>query len=282
MFDRTIPSPSSSYLELGPLTLHFYALCIISGIAVAIWLGDKRLRAVDPNLRSVVADVSFYAIPSGIIGGRIYHVLSSPSDYFGSTGLFLEIFAIWKGGLGIWGAISLGALGAFVGYRRAIRSRPELNFPSFPQFLDALAPGILLAQAIGRIGNWFNVELFGAPLQGWWALEVPVASRPSGYTEFETFHPTFAYEAIWCLLVALFLLVLTRASQKDLSKGLQGGQTFALYIALYCVGRFFIEAIRIDDANLFLALRQNQWVSVAIGLTAIAIFAKLKNKSPKI
>jgi prolipoprotein diacylglyceryl transferase len=273
-FARSIPSPSSSYLELGPITLHFYALCIIAGIAVAVWLGDKRLRAINPELKSVVADVAFFAVPSGIIGGRIYHVISAPSDYFGRGSNFLDAFAIWKGGLGIWGAISLGAVGAYFGYKRAKVSHPEIDFPSFPQLLDALAPGILLAQAIGRIGNWFNIELFGAPVQGWWALEVPLASRPRGYTEFETFHPTFAYEAIWCLLIAILLMTFTSR--------LQRGQTFALYIALYCGGRFFIEGVRIDSANEFFGLRQNEWVSVVIGLAALAIFVKLKKKSSKI
>jgi prolipoprotein diacylglyceryl transferase len=274
MFFRSIPSPSSSYLELGPLTLHFYALCIIAGIAVAIWLGDKRLRTINPELKSVVADIAIYAVPSGIIGGRIYHVISSPSDFFGSSGAPLDIFAIWKGGLGIWGAISLGALGAYFGYRRVARNRPEISFPSFLQLLDALAPGILLAQAIGRIGNWFNVELFGAPLQQWWALEVPPTSRPLGYKEFSTFHPTFAYEALWCVLIAIVLITLTKRLDK--------GQSFALYIALYCMGRFFIEGVRIDSANEFLGLRQNQWVSVVIGLAALALFVKLQKKSSKI
>jgi prolipoprotein diacylglyceryltransferase len=136
MLIRSIPSPSSAYLEIGPLTLHFYALCIIAGIAVAVWLGDRRLRAINPALTSVVADVAIFAVPFGIIGGRIYHVLSAPSDYFGSGSELLNIFAIWKGGLGIWGAISLGALGAFIGYRRAARSKPELTFPPFIRFLD--------------------------------------------------------------------------------------------------------------------------------------------------
>jgi prolipoprotein diacylglyceryl transferase len=274
MFPHSIPSPSSSYFELGPLTLHFYALCIIAGIAVAIWLGDKRLRAINPELKSVVADVAIYAVPSGIIGGRIYHVISSPSDYFGSNGSLLDVFAIWKGGLGIWGAISLGALGAFIGYRRVARTRDEISFPSFLQFLDALAPGILLAQGIGRVGNWFNIELFGAPLENWWALEVPFESRPSGYTRYETFHPTFAYEAIWCVMVAILLIALT--------KRLHQGQTFALYIALYCVGRFFIEGVRIDSAFVFFGLRQNEWVSVVIGALGLLIFAQLKKKSSKI
>jgi prolipoprotein diacylglyceryl transferase len=270
MFTRYIPSPPHSSFEVGPLTFHFYALCIIAGIAIAIWLGDKRLRAHDPNLTSVVSDVAIFAVPSGIVGGRIYHVLSSPSDFFGSTGSFLDIFAIWKGGLGIWGAISLGALGAYVGLRRVGRTRPEITLPPFLVFLDALAPGILFAQAIGRFGNWFNVELFGRPLDAWWALEVPLGKRPSAFRAFETFHPTFLYEAIWCSLVAITLIFL--------SKKLLPGQVFAIYIASYCLGRFFIESIRIDSANLFFGLRQNEWVSIAVGALALGYFLRIRHK----
>lgn len=268
MFIRAIPSPSSAYLEFGPLTIHFYALCIIAGIAVAVWLGDRRLRAFDPTLNSVVADVAFVAVPAGIIGGRIYHVISSPSDFFGSQGNFLDVFAIWKGGLGIWGAISLGAVGALWQYRRISRTRSEISLPPFRYFLDALAPGLLLAQAIGRFGNWFNVELFGRPLDAWWALEVPIAYRPADFRNAETFHPTFAYEALWCTLVAAAIILI--------GKKLAPGQTFALYVLSYCVGRFFIESIRIDSANLFFGLRQNEWVSILIGTVSLAVFVKIK------
>lgn len=270
MFTRYIPSPSQSSFEVGPFTFHFYALCIIAGIAVAIWLGDKRLRAHDPALATVVSDVAIFAVPAGIIGGRIYHVLSSPSDFFGSSGSLLDIFAIWKGGLGIWGAISLGALGAYVGYRRVGRTRTDIKLPHFLVFLDALAPGILLAQAIGRFGNWFNVELFGKPLDAWWALQVPVQKRPADLRAFETFHPTFLYEAIWCSLVAIALILLR--------KRFLPGQVFAIYIASYCLGRFFIESIRIDSANLFFGLRQNQWVSIAIGALALISFMRIAAK----
>jgi prolipoprotein diacylglyceryl transferase len=271
MFTRYIPSPSQSTLEIGPLTFHFYALCIIAGIAVAIWLGDKRLRAHDPALVTVVSDVAIFAVPSGIIGGRIYHVLSSPSDFFGSSGSPLDVFAIWKGGLGIWGAISLGAVGAYWGYKRVGSKRTDISLPPFRIFLDALAPGILLAQAIGRFGNWFNVELFGRPLDTWWALEVPVGKRPADLRAFETFHPTFLYEAIWCSLIALTLILLR--------KKLHPGQTFAIYIAAYCLGRFFIESIRIDSANLIFGLRQNEWVSIAVGTLALAYFLRIRQKS---
>ena len=270
MFTRYIPSPPHSTFEVGPLTFHFYALCIIAGIAFAIWLGDRRLRAYDPNLVSVVADVAIFAVPSGIIGGRIYHVISSPGDFFGSGGSPVDIFAIWKGGLGIWGAISLGAVGAYFGLRRVGRSRPDITLPHFLVLLDALAPGILFAQAIGRFGNWFNVELFGRPLDAWWALEVPVGKRPSVLRAFETFHPTFLYEAIWCSLVAAALILF--------GKKLLSGQVFAIYIAAYCMGRFFIESIRIDSANLFFGLRQNEWVSIAVGALALAFFLRIHQK----
>jgi prolipoprotein diacylglyceryl transferase len=271
MFTRYIPSPSQSTLEIGPLTFHFYALCIIAGIAVAIWLGDKRFRSVDPALVTVVSDVAIFAVPFGIIGGRIYHVLSSPDDFFGSEGSPLDAFAIWKGGLGIWGAISLGALGAYWGYKRVGRKRTDITLPPFRIFLDALAPGILLAQAIGRFGNWFNIELFGRPLDAWWALEVPVGKRPSDLRAFETFHPTFLYEAIWCSLTALTLILLR--------KKLLPGQTFAIYIAAYCLGRFFIEGIRIDSANLFFGLRQNEWVSIVVGALALGYFLRIRQNS---
>jgi prolipoprotein diacylglyceryl transferase len=270
MFIHYIPSPPHSSLEVGPLTFHFYALCIIAGIAIAIWLGDRRLRAYDPTLTSVVADVAIFAVPAGIVGGRIYHVLSSPGDFFGSTGSFLEIFAIWKGGLGIWGAISLGALGAYIGLRRVGRRRPDITLPHFLVLLDALAPGILFAQAIGRFGNWFNVELFGRPLNAWWALEVPVGNRPSAFRAFETFHPTFLYEAIWCSLIAIILI--------SLGKKLIPGQLFAIYIASYCLGRFFIESIRIDSANHFFGLRQNEWVSITVGSLAVGYFLAIRQK----
>jgi len=271
MFTRYLPSPPHSAFELGPLTFHFYALCIIAGVCVAIWLGDKRLRSYDPQLTSVVSDVAIVAVPTGIIGGRIYHVLSSPQDYFESARSFLEIFAIWNGGLGIWGAILLGVAGAHWGYRRVGRVRTDVNLPSFPIFLDALTPGVLFAQAIGRFGNWFNIELFGRPLDAWWALEVPIQSRPTDMRAFDTFHPTFLYEAIWCSLVALALILLR--------KKLLPGQTFAIYIAAYCLGRFFIEGIRIDSANVFFGFRQNEWVSVVVGALALGYFLRIRQKS---
>jgi prolipoprotein diacylglyceryl transferase len=259
-----IPTPGNSVIGIGPLTIHYYALCIILGVAAAIWLGNKRYRAFASNSEQsigLVADVAIYAVPAGIIGGRIYHVITSPAQYFGENGKPLDALKIYEGGLGIWGAISLGAVVAWVAYRK--RSK-NLELPSFRLFLDALAPGILIAQAIGRIGNWFNGELFGRPFSGPWALEIPLSKRPIGYLEFETFHPTFLYEAIWCLLVAALLICLTPK--------LKAGQGFAIYVALYCVGRFAIESLRIDDANEILGLRVNLWTALIVGLTA-SLFA---------
>jgi prolipoprotein diacylglyceryl transferase len=256
----SIPTPSNSAIGIGPLTVHYYALCIIVGVAVAIWLGNKRYRAYANNSEQsigVVADVAIYAVPAGIIGGRIYHVITSPAQYFGKNGNPIDALNIYEGGLVIWGAISLGALAAWFGYRKRAKG---LELPSFRLFLDALAPGILIAQAIGRIGNWFNGELFGRPFSGPWALEIPLSKRPIGYLKFESFHPTFLYEAIWCLLIAALLIWLTPK--------LKAGQSFAIYVALYCVGRFAIESLRIDDANTILGLRVNLWTALIVGLIA--------------
>lgn len=261
------PTPSQSVVELGPLTIHFYALCIITGIAIAIWLGGKRFQYKTVQGQSIVSEVAIVAVPSGIIGGRIYHVISSPNAYFGSGGTPVDAFKIWEGGLGIWGAISIGLLGAYLRYRSLART---VELPSFAVFADALAPGILFAQAIGRFGNWFNGELFGKPLDAWWALEIPMRYRPSGYTEFETFHPTFLYEAIWCTVIALVIL--------KLGAKLKAGQSFALYVATYCVGRFFIELIRIDTANTIAGLRVNVWVSVLVAAGAALYFARASKK----
>ena len=262
------PTPTQSALEIGPLTIHYYALCIIAGITVAIWLSDKRFCAQTTNGKSVVSEVAITAVPAGVIGGRIYHVISSPSAYFGADGNPIDALKIWQGGLGIWGAISLGLLGAYLRYRSL---QKKIELPSFAVFADALAPGILFAQAIGRVGNWFNGELFGRPLDTWWALDVPFRYRPFGYSEFESFHPTFLYEAIWCVLVAVLLMVF--------GKTLKAGQLFAAYVFAYCFGRFFIELIRIDSANTIAGLRVNVWVSVMIGVGALLVFARGSRKN---
>jgi prolipoprotein diacylglyceryl transferase len=249
-----IPSPSSSQISIGPATLHYYALCIIAGISVAIWLGRKRYAA-NGGLADDVSEAAIWAVPFGIIGGRIYHVISSPQQYFGSGGNPVDALRIWQGGLGIWGAISLGAFGAYIYFRN---HETTLNFP---HFLDALAPGVVIAQAIGRVGNWFNQEVFGKPTSLPWGLEIDLANRPDGYEKFLTFHPTFLYEAIWCLLVAYLLIKLPIFLKKIVKNQ---GDIFALYVCGYTLGRIWIEAIRIDDANYILGLRLNIWVSFIV------------------
>ena len=241
-----------------------YALCIITGIAIAIWLGDRRFKAATPFGASVVSEVAITAVPFGIIGGRIYHVLSSPDAYFGSGGAPLDAFKIWEGGLGIWGAISLGTFAAWFRYRQLAK---RAALPAFSIFMDALAPGVLFAQAVGRFGNWFNIELFGRPLNSPWALSVPLVDRPYGYSQFATFHPTFLYEAIWCALLALLLI--------KFGKRFRSGQVFALYIFGYCLGRVAIESIRIDEAHHIFGLRLNVWVGVIVALGALVMFRRL-------
>jgi prolipoprotein diacylglyceryl transferase len=249
-----IPSPSSSQISIGPATFHYYALCIIAGISFAIWLGRKRYVA-NGGLADDVSEAAIWAVPFGIIGGRIYHVISSPQQYFGSGGNPVDALRIWQGGLGIWGAISMGAFGAFLYFRT---HKTTLNFS---HFLDALAPGVVIAQAIGRVGNWFNQELFGKPTSLPWGLEIDLRNRPTGFENYLTFHPTFMYEAIWCLLVAYILIKLPIFFKRIVKNQ---GDVFALYVCGYTLGRLWIEALRIDDANYVLGLRLNIWVSFIV------------------
>lgn len=264
----SIPTPTISVLELGPFSVHLYALCIMSGVAVAIWLGSRRFVAAFPDARGVVGDVAIAAVPAGVLGGRLYHVITTPERFFGSTGHPEDILKIWEGGLGIWGAISLGALGAFAAFRYLARTR---TLPPFRYFADAIAPGIIFAQAIGRWGNWFNAELFGRPTNLPWALEIPSWARPLGFENFETFHPTFLYESLWCAVVGFLLL--------RYGKRLYGGQTFALYVALYCLGRLGFELLRIDEAHHLAGIRVNVLVSISVGLISLALFRGFSRQS---
>lgn len=265
---KFIPTPSSSTLELGFFTVHFYALAILLGIVVAIWLTKRRYAAMGGNPNEI-SDLAFFVIPAGIIGGRIYHVVTSPQKYFGEGGSPIQALQIWRGGLGIWGAIFLGGVAAYIFFRSSERS---LNFS---QLADAIAPGLLLAQGIGRFGNWFNGELFGRPTSLFWGLEIPFANRPIGFEEFETFHPTFLYEAVWCFLVALLILRLKVFQNLKFS-----GSIFIVYVMAYSFGRLFIESVRIDEANLILGLRLNIWVSVLMFLGAFGLFLRQNSANP--
>lgn len=253
---------------MGPLTVHFYALFILLGIVVALKIGAGRYRAAG-GLSSELFDLAIYVIPAGIIGGRLYHVITTPELYFGdqstqgSHGDFANAFKIWEGGMGIWGAVALGVLTAFVFYRKRPRS------VDFATALDALAPGILVAQAIGRLGNWFNAELFGGPTTVPWALSIPSNKRPGGYESFSTFHPTFLYESLWCLLVALILV------KAPLIKVLKPGSIFLAYVASYSLGRIWIEALRIDSAHHIFGIRLNDWVaSISLIISLLFIWRR--------
>ena len=261
----SIPSPSDGVWHLGPLPLRGYALCIIIGIGLAIYIGDRRWRARGGQ-RGVVADAAIWAVPFGIIGGRIYHVITSPQAYFGEGGVPLDALKIWHGGLGIWGAIAFGGVGAWIALRR--RGIP------LPPFADALAPGLVIAPAVGRWGNWFNQELFGGPTDLPWGLEIDVAHRPIDYLDVATFHPTFLYEFLWLLVVAGLLVIADRRWQMG------HGRVFALYVALYCAGRLAIESIRVDPANEILGLRVNIWVSILLLVGSVAYIVVSSRRVP--
>ena len=251
----SIPSPDQGVWNLGPLPVRAYALLIIVGILVAVWVGNRRWIARGGQA-GTVADIALWAVPFGIVGGRLYHVISDNQLYFGPGGSgWAGAVQIWQGGLGIWGAVLGGAIGAWIGCRRK-------GIP-LPPFGDAIAPGIILAQAIGRLGNYFNQELFGAPTDLPWGLEISPVNRPAGYEVFETFHPTFLYEALWNLAVFAVLIWADRRFRMG------HGRVFALYVALYCLGRVWIEMLRIDTANTVLGLRLNVWTAVIVGVGAL-------------
>ncbi len=261
----SIPSPSEGVWYLGFFPVRGYALSIIVGIALAIWIGERRWRARGGEA-GVVADTAVWAVPFGIVGGRLYHVLTSPQAYFGDGGDPLEALMIWKGGLGIWGAVALGGVGAWIALRR--RGIP------LPPFGDALAPGLAVAQAVGRWGNWFNQELFGTPSTLPWAVEIDLDHRPAQYLDVSTFHPTFLYESLWMLAVAGVLVLVDRRWR------LGHGRVFALYVALYTVVRFPIELIRIDPANEVAGLRVNVWVSLLVFVGAVVYLMLSARKRP--
>jgi prolipoprotein diacylglyceryl transferase len=277
----SIPSPDVSYIELGPLRIHFYALFILTGIILALLLTESRLKARGVEA-GVALDVSFWAIPFGILGGRFFHVITHPNDYFYQGADLLAPFRIWEGGLAIYGALLFGALGAYIGSRKS-----GIKFTSY---LDAVAPGILLAQAVGRWGNYFNNELFGLPTDLPWGLEISSSNPayPAGLPEGVLFHPTFLYESIW----SLFGVALLLAADKKFN--LRWGRMIGLYFIYYSVGRVWVEAIRIDPSEIVLGLRINIWsaiIGIIVGLavmiisyrrhTGLEVSAYLEGREPK-
>ena len=221
---------------------------------MAIWVGNRRWIARG-GAPGVVGDIAVWAVPFGIVGARLYHVATDWEMYFGPGADPVDALKIWQGGLGVWGAIAMGALGGWIGAKR--RGIP------LPPLADALAPGIVLAQAIGRFGNWFNQELFGRPTDLPWGLEIDPEFRPDRYADVETFHPTFLYEALWCVAVALILVWADRRFRMG------HGRVFALYVALYTLGRSYIETLRVDPAREVFGLRLNVWTSVVLFAGAV-------------
>lgn len=281
----SIPSPPQGVweIDLGFVTLPIraYALCIIAGIIVAIWWGEKRWVARG-GTSGTVLDIAVFAVPFGLVGGRLYHVITDYHRYFGEGKNPLDALRIWDGGLGIWGAIALGGVGAWI----ACRGR---KIP-LPAMADALAPGIVVAQAIGRLGNYFNQELFGGPTNLPWALEIyqrvdpsnPLVTDNLGGVALDNIqvagspvHPTFLYELLWNLGVALLVVWADRRFR------LGHGRAFALYVAGYTAGRFWIEMMRTDDATMVLGVRVNVWVSALVFLGAVVYILLAKQRGPR-
>ena len=256
---NSIPSPDVSSFELGPIRVHFYALFILIGIALAIWIGSRRFKQRGGQ-SGMILDIALWAVPFGIVGGRIFHVLTHWDYYFYAGADLTKVFAVWEGGLAIFGALILGSVGAFIGARTA--------GIKFLAFADAIAPGVLVAQAIGRIGNYFNNELFGLPTTLPWGLEISTANPayPAGLPAGILFHPTFLYELIWNLMGFAVLIWLDRKLK------LRWGQMFAAYLITYSIGRAFIESIRIDPSEIFFGLRTNVWSAIFTIAIGVALF----------
>jgi prolipoprotein diacylglyceryl transferase len=262
-----IPSPEISFIDIGPVRIHFYALFILTGIVIATLIADRTLSRRGAE-RGSMLDIALWAVPFGILGGRFFHVITHPADYLYEGADLLATLRIWEGGLAIYGAITFGAVGAYIGTR-------QLGY-RFLTVADAVAPGILIAQGIGRLGNYFNKELFGLPTELPWGLEIDSSNPayPNGLPEGLLFHPTFLYEMIWNLTGAALILLLASRLR------LQWGKVFALYLMVYSLGRIWIESIRIDPSEIILGLRVNIW-SALIGLTiGIAIFVVQSRRHP--
>jgi len=257
-----LPSPSKNGFYLGPLFVHFYGLAYVFAVSAAVIVTGRRWHAVGEE-RQLVYDVALWAFPAGVVGWRLYFLATSwsevPPHWWGP-------FAIWKGGLGIWGGIALGTLvGIWVLRRRGADVR---------LFMDAAAPALLVAQAIGRVGNYFNQELFGLPSKLPWALEISPAHRPAAYAQYATFQPTFLYEIIWNLLLACALVWLGH-HRKIRPPGL-----FALYVAGYSFARIGEELLRVDPAKHILGLRLNLYVASILCLAGLAWFARIQRERP--
>jgi prolipoprotein diacylglyceryl transferase len=244
-FLASIPSPSEGAIHIGPLQLRAYGLMIALGVVAGVWLAGRRFEQKGIGTTEDVTYIAMWAVPAGVIGSRLYHVITDWNSFEGRWG---DTVKIWQGGLGIPGGLAAGvATGVWVAHRRRL---------PVPVLLDVVAPALPLAQAIGRLGNWFNQELFGGPTDLPWALEIDDEHLPAGYPSGTTFHPTFLYESLWNLGLCGFLLWFDRRWE------LRRGGLMAVYIMGYGVGRFWVESLRIDRADEFAGLRVNQWVAL--------------------
>ena len=272
----SIPSPPRNGIELGPLQLRAYGVMIALGVVAAVWLSRRRWEARGGN-PDQISRVALWAVPAGLVGARLYHVITDWRR-FQADG-WLEAFAIWKGGLGIPGGMAAGILVGLWMVRRLGMDRGEA--------LAAIVPGLPLAQAIGRLGNWFNQELFGSPTDLPWGLEIDRNRRPDEYLDVETFHPTFLYEAVWNLLLCGLLLVLDRRRVlrsaptlvSDPRRVDRPGSLLAVYVLGYGLGRLWIEAVRIDPASLLLGVRVNIWMSLVLILASSAYLLILRRRT---
>jgi prolipoprotein diacylglyceryl transferase len=264
MHHLSIPSPPSSSFTVAGLEIHYYALFILAGIIAALFVGSARMKSRGAE-GGLVLDIAIWAVPFGIIGGRIFHVFTHTADYFGDGKNLMEILYIWKGGLAIYGAIIFGLVGAAIGARLAgVR---------LMSFLDIIVPGVILAQGIGRWGNYFNQELFGLPTTLPWGLQIsyPNAAIPADMPPGTLFLPTFGYEFLWDVAGFALLLIL------DKRLDLRWGKLFAVYLMYYSIGRFWIEGLRMDPSDYYFGLRTNQWSAVVAALLGLAVFLYQRN-----
>jgi prolipoprotein diacylglyceryl transferase len=265
----SIPSPPASWasFQIGIFTIHTYALCILAGIVVATIVTSRRLTARGGQ-PGVVVDFAICAVPIALVGARAWHVFTHVADYFGPTHAWWEPLAIWQGGNAIFGSVLGGAVGVWIASRwTGVR---------FLSFADALAPGLLLAQAIGRLGNWFNTELYGMPTTLPWGLQVPSsnAAFPAGLAPGTLFHPTFLYEMVWNTAGAILIILIDRRV------ALRWGRALGAYLIWYGAGRSVFESIRIDPTTVIAGLRVNVWAAFAAVVLGIAIIAWSRRRHP--
>jgi prolipoprotein diacylglyceryl transferase len=257
----SIPSPHTGTIDIGPLVLHMYGLMLLVAIAGCVALTGVRWvnRGGDWDL---IFRVAVWGVAAGIVGARLYHDLTSWNEV--PDPKWKGIFEVWKGGLGVWGGIFLGCVVGAIVVKRSGESVTKMA--------DAVAPGLLLAQGVGRIGNWFNQELYGKPTDLPWGLKIDIDHRVQGYEQYSTFHPTFLYELIWNLFAALLLIWIGRRF------AIRPPGLFALYVTFYCFGRFWIEMLRIDTAHHIAGLRLNDWVAAIGFLAGLVWFRRIQRR----